>query len=323
MFSNLTISVEHADILDFTCDVLILKYAQAFYGADALVAQVLQKKSKISRLQPGEHLYFPSMNKLRPKKILFVGVVPLYQFAYDEIREFSTYSLKVLGDFSGTEHIAMTVHGVDYGLDEQEAFLSQLAGLLDATSSDLAPSELKRITIVEKNQRRADRLREILKKNLQREQIIEGGLETTRAGSWSGIETAGLNSNEKPLVFVAMPFSEEMEDVYRYGIESPVKAAGYLCERMDMTRFMGDILARIKSRIEAASLVVADLTGSNPNVYLEVGYAWGKDRPTLLLTKKGDELKFDMRGQRCIEYSSIRDLEKKLMADLAVLTAWR
>src|SRR6185295_6235474 len=185
MFSNLTISVEHADILDFTCDVLILKYAQAFYGADALVAQVLQKKSKISRLQPGEHLYFPSMNKLRPKKILFVGVVPLYQFAYDEIRECSTYSLKVLGDFSGTEHIAMTVHGVDYGLDEQEAFLSQLAGLLDATSSALAPSELKRITIVEKNQRRADRLREILKKNLQREQIIEGGLETTRAGSWS------------------------------------------------------------------------------------------------------------------------------------------
>jgi len=90
-----------------------------------------------------------------------------------------------------------------------------------------------------------------------------------------------------------------------------------------MTAFMGDILARIKSRIEAASLVVADLTGSNPNVYLEVGYAWGKDRPTLLLSKKGDELKFDVRGQRCIEYTNITDLERKLKADLAALTDWR
>jgi len=217
----------------------------------------------------------------------------------------------------------MTMHGVGYGLDEQESFLSQLAGLLEAARSDLAPSKLRRITIVERNKRRADRLREILEKNLQSLSIPQRGSDLTRAGSERSIESAGLNSNEKPLVFVAMPFSEEMEDVYRYGIEAPVNAAGYLCERMDMTPFMGDILARIKSRIEAASLVVADLTGSNPNVYLEVGYAWGKDRPTLLLAKKGDDLKFDVRGQRCIEYSSIRDLEKKLKSDLAALTGWR
>lgn len=321
MFSHLTVSVEHADILDFTCDVLILKYAQAFYGADALVSEVLTKKSEISSLQPGEHLYLPSMNKLRAKKVLFVGVVPLYDFGYNEIREFSKYSLKVLREFSGSEHVAMTMHGVDYGLDEREAFLSQLAGLLDAIRSDLAPSKLKRITIVEKDDRRARRLGEILEENLQRQSITERELGLTRAGSGSSIATAGLNSNKKPLVFVAMPFSEEMEDVYRYGIEAPVNAAGYLCERIDMTTFLGDILERLKSRIEAASLVVADLTGSNPNVYLEVGYAWGKDRPTLLLAKKGDELKFDVRGQRCIEYTSIRDLEKKLKADLVLLSA--
>ena len=172
---------------------------------------------------------------------------------------------------------------------------------------------------VERNERRAERLRQILERNLQREASPERGSEPTRAASGSSIETAGFDSNDKPLVFVAMPFSEEMEDVYHYGIEAPVNAAGYLCERMDMITFTGDILARIKARIEAASLVVADLTGSNPNVYLEVGYAWGKDRPTLLLAKEGDELKFDVRGQRCIEYVSIRDLEKKLKADLAAL----
>lgn len=45
MSLNLTIAVEHADILDFACDVLILKYAQAFYGADAVVAGVLANTS--------------------------------------------------------------------------------------------------------------------------------------------------------------------------------------------------------------------------------------------------------------------------------------
>jgi hypothetical protein len=39
---NLTLSIECADIIDFTCDVLVLKYAQAFYGADALVADLLR-----------------------------------------------------------------------------------------------------------------------------------------------------------------------------------------------------------------------------------------------------------------------------------------
>jgi hypothetical protein len=98
-----------------------------------------------------------------------------------------------------------------------------------------------------------------------------------------------------------------------------VNAAGFLCERVDMATFTGDILTRIKSRIETAALIVADLTGANPNVYLEVGYAWGKDRPTLLLTKKSDELKFDVRGQRCLVYKNIADLAKKLEADLAAL----
>ncbi len=58
------------------------------------------------------------------------------------------------------------------------------------------------------------------------------------------------------------------------------------------------------------------IDGSTANVYLEVGYAWGKGRTTLLLARTGEELKFDVRGQRCIVYKSIADLSKKLAADL-------
>jgi hypothetical protein len=117
-----------------------------------------------------------------------------------------------------------------------------------------------------------------------------------------------------------MPFTDEMEDVFEFGIKGPINEAGLLCERVDMAVFTGDILERIKERIETACLVVADLTGCNPNVYLEVGYAWGRRRPTLLAARRTDDLKFDVRSHRCLLYSSIRDLREQLRAELPDLT---
>jgi hypothetical protein len=65
--------------------------------------------------------------------------------------------------------------------------------------------------------------------------------------------------------------------------------------------------------------VIADLTGSNPNVYLEVGYAWGKGRPTLLLSQNLEDLTFDVKSQRCILYKTIRELARKLETDLSAM----
>jgi hypothetical protein len=66
--------------------------------------------------------------------------------------------------------------------------------------------------------------------------------------------------------------------------------------------YTDDILSQIKKRIESSSLVIAVLTDSNPNVYLEVGYAWGKNKPTLFLIRKGEQPKFDLQGFRYFEY---------------------
>src|SRR6202000_2830875 len=82
--------------------------------------------------------------------------------------------------------------------------------------------------------------------------------------------TAGVKSKEKAHVFVAMPFSKDLEDTFIFGIQEPINRAGLLCERVDQLSFTGDILDKIKSRIETATLVLADLSGANPNVYLEV-----------------------------------------------------
>lgn len=305
---DLDITVVCADIVSYPADVAILKYAQALLGADLAMAQAMKSKPDPA---PGEHVWLANRRNVAAGQVLFVGVPPLHRFNYPDIRDFAGRALAIVGrEAPSTRQIAMTMHGVTYGLDEREAFLAQLAGLLDAQKNGQLPPFLEQITIVEKNPSRAARLQQFLDTFLpvRHGQPMQGNL-----------STAGQSFNVKPHIFVAMPFSEEMEDTFIFGIQQPVHTAGYLCERVDMMTFTGDILAHILERIETAALVIADLTGANPNVYLEVGYAWGKGRPTLLLMREGDKLRFDVQGHRCLFYKNINDLAKKLAADLKTL----
>ena len=73
----------------------------------------------------------------------------------------------------------------------------------------------------------------------------------------------------------------------------------------------------MKERIDSARLLVADLSTANPNVYLEVGYAWGKGIPTVLVARDTADLRFDVKGQRCLVYkNSIKKLEESLTKEL-------
>jgi len=126
---------------------------------------------------------------------------------------------------------------------------------------------------------------------------------------------------EKPKkhIFIAMPFTPELEDCYYYGIRVPVNLAGYNSIRIDQATFTGDILSQIKNSIETAEVVIAMLDGANPNVYLEVGYSWGKTKPTILLIKDIKELRFDVSGHKCLVYNNIKNLESLLTVELSKL----
>lgn len=90
---------------------------------------------------------------------------------------------------------------------------------------------------------------------------------------------------------------------------------------MDHLSFTGEIMEWMKHKIATAALIIAEMTDANPNVYLEVGYAWGKNRPTLLLARNGINLEFDAKGHRCIFYSGIKDLEDKLRKEMTEFKA--
>jgi hypothetical protein len=326
---NVRIAVEHADALSYSCDVLALKYAQQAFGADLAAIEALSKRDPhIPQDLPavGEMRVFAGRPELGAKLILLIGVKPLYHFQYPDIRDFARTALEMLfRSDPNCGHAALTLHGPGYGLDEKECFDAEISGLLDALTVGAFPGSLQRITIVERNVRRSRRLQaqleELLKSRTPEFSPRDGrGLAQGYASS-ERIRAAGYGAANKPLIFVAMPFREDMHDHFLYGIARTAQDLGFLCERADQAHFTGDILEWVKSRIAASRAVIADLSFANANVYLEVGYAWGCSKPTILIAREGEELKFDLRGQRCIHYKWISDLEEAVKKELLSLPA--
>jgi hypothetical protein len=124
-------------------------------------------------------------------------------------------------------------------------------------------------------------------------------------------------SDEKPFAFVLMPFNREHDDTYNLGIKAAVEAAGMVAQRVDEQIYYREgVLQRIYNQIEAADLIIADMSGRNPNVFYEVGYSHAKAKLCILLTRNADDIPFDLKHHRHIVYSSISDLRAKLAVDL-------
>lgn len=327
MSASLEVVLEVGDLTETAADVGVFKYAQRLYGAAGAAAARLETVGvPLSRLEvlPGQHRFVETRGSMASPLALFVGTVRLGDFGYHELRQFTARALKALEEHPGLKHVAGTVHGPNFGLDEDEAVLALMGGLVEAFQRGIGPPGLERFTVVELNARRAGRLRKALERGLGGTPGVTalkggGGFRVQRMSAFvqaPPMATAGTGSLAKPHAFVAMPFAPELEDTYHYGIQGPVKAAGLLCERVDQAVFDGPIIQRIRERIDTAKVVIADLSMANPNVYLEVGYAWGRGRPTLLLVRDVKELRFDVASYRCIVYHSIRELETLLAREL-------
>jgi hypothetical protein len=322
--ASVKITVQQGDATTIDADVLALKYAQALYGVDENVAYRLSERHPrllTSLPSPGDKVFLPAAGTMVPRYALFVGVPAIHKIEYATIRDLGKrLVIGALEQGVQISRIAMTVHGPGFGLDEREAFRSQIAGILDALQENELSRDLREIVIVEIDPRRAQRLSVILEQTLPAESVhTEPSARDTRDDAQDFRRSAGAGSDRKPKVFVAMPFDDRMDDVYHYGILNAVHAAGFLCERADQAAFTGEIMEWVKKRISSADIVIADLTHSNPNVYLEVGYAWGTGRPTVLLVQDPEHLKFDVKGQRCLVYTKIKQLEQLLARELQAL----
>lgn len=113
-----------------------------------------------------------------------------------------------------------------------------------------------------------------------------------------------LNS-KKPKAFVVMQFTPEFNDLYTEVIKPIVENYNLTCERADETHTTNPILQDIIQSIKESSVIIADITPNNPNVFYEVGYSHAINKPTILLCdRKRDRLPFDISGFRTLFYDN-------------------
>lgn len=112
-----------------------------------------------------------------------------------------------------------------------------------------------------------------------------------------------INLNSR-LCFVVMPFDEALQNVYDT-IETVVEdKCGLVCMRADKLTIPERITEDIWNCISEARVLIADLTGRNANVFYEVGLAHALGKQVILLVQKQEEVPFDLREIRYLNYDS-------------------
>lgn len=106
--------------------------------------------------------------------------------------------------------------------------------------------------------------------------------------------------------FVIMKYDELYDNLYHEVIKPLCQESGYEVKSADENYSTGMILEDIVNQITESSLIIADITPDNPNVFYELGYAHALKKPTILLNEKfhRESLPFDVSGFRVIFYEN-------------------
>jgi hypothetical protein len=322
------IEIANADITRVASDLVVMKHADGFYGADKAVADAI---GFTGQLKDGEAVFLEA-KAIEPEEVLFIGVGPLNDFRYERIQAFGAAAVARARERARPViHLTLTIHGPGYGLDPEQAFLSLIAGIVAEWSRK--NTSLKRVTVVERSSKRC----ELLKKLLQDQRSDFGLFEaperrpvvasapirsaTSQIAVDSNVTQFGARTELKPRLFVAMPFGDEFFDEYVIGFCEAARDYNLLCERLDLEYFTGDVVAEIRKRIVESQGVIALLNGYNPNVFLELGFSLAHNKPTILVAKEGIKLPFDVSVQRCIRYRNISHLRDQLKSTIQVLSS--
>ena len=80
------ITIQHADVSLANVDLLILKFAQAFFGADRKVAALIGLRGEKFTLNNWEVSIFETKGEIPAQRVAFIGTPRLVNFRYKEIR---------------------------------------------------------------------------------------------------------------------------------------------------------------------------------------------------------------------------------------------
>lgn len=113
---------------------------------------------------------------------------------------------------------------------------------------------------------------------------------------------------KKKTCFVICPIGDEgtpirqRADFILNGIIIPAISDDFEVVRADTISSIGQITEEIIRHCLVADLIIADLSGRNPNVYYELAIADMQSKPVIAMVEKNEQLPFDVKDKRTIHY---------------------
>lgn len=138
------------------------------------------------------------------------------------------------------------------------------------------------------------------------------------AGRWA----VDARPREPDLVAVMMPFHPAFDKVYQ-ALSGAAQHAGLRCQRADDIWEHEHIIDDVVSLIWRAQVVIADLTGRNPNVFYEAGIAHAFGRHLVPIAQNLADVPSDLLAMRAQLYlgndQGLGELQDRVAARLATL----
>jgi hypothetical protein len=249
------IAIANMDITQVEADLVVMKHADGFYGADQIIASTIGFNGYV---RDGEWL-FVGAKAIAAAEVLFIGVGPLNEFRYERIQAFGSDAVSLARSHSRPiRHMALTIHGPGYGLDPEQAFLSMIAGII--AEYKRGATLLDKISVVERSPKRCEVLNNLLQGQRSGFGLLQGPQRNsvsipsptqvaTKAPvvGDSNLILFGARAECKPRLFVAMPFADEFFDEYAIAFCEAARANNFVCERLDLEHFTGDVVSEIRS----------------------------------------------------------------------------
>ncbi len=105
------------------------------------------------------------------------------------------------------------------------------------------------------------------------------------------------------------------DDLFELIIEPALERYDFDVVRGDKVNTSSSITEDLIKRIQNSELCVIDLTGHNPNVFYECGRRHETAKPFILMKKKGEEIPFDLKDIRTVDYDLSDSRKTKVSID--------
>jgi len=147
-----------------------------------------------------------------------------------------------------------------------------------------------------------------------------------------GVYSIKLRSEDMRKCFVVSPIGNEgsevrkrADQVFKYIIAPVCTETGFEPIRVDKLNQPDSITQTIIDHLTTSDLVIADITGHNPNAFYEMGYRASTGKPIIHLKEKNERIPFDIAGIRAFDYDlsdldSVEEIKSRLIKTIGALS---